>query len=47
VNPKAFPLADAQLTAKIMNLLQQALNYNHVRGGQQKIQFALKNTHVY
>jgi len=33
VNPKAFPLADAQLTAKIMNLLQQALNYNQLRKG--------------
>ncbi|XP_017848059.1 NHP2-like protein 1 homolog [Drosophila busckii] len=33
VNPKAFPLADAQLTSKIMNLLQQALNYNQLRKG--------------
>lgn len=33
VNSKAFPLADAQLTAKIMNLLQQALNYNQLRKG--------------
>ncbi|XP_055849882.1 NHP2-like protein 1 homolog [Episyrphus balteatus] len=33
VNPKAFPLADAQLTTKIMNLLQQALNYNQLRKG--------------
>lgn len=33
MNPKAFPLADAQLTAKIMNLLQQALNYNQLRKG--------------
>ncbi|XP_055902367.1 NHP2-like protein 1 homolog [Eupeodes corollae] len=31
VNPKAFPLADAQLTSKIMNLLQQALNCNQLR----------------
>lgn len=33
VNSKAFPLADAQLTTKIMNLLQQALNYNQLRKG--------------
>ncbi|XP_004533423.1 NHP2-like protein 1 homolog [Anastrepha obliqua] len=33
VSPKAFPLADAQLTSKIMNLLQQALNYNQLRKG--------------
>ncbi|EDW78109.1 uncharacterized protein Dwil_GK24184 [Drosophila willistoni] len=33
VNPKAFPLADAQLTGKIMHLLQQALNYNQLRKG--------------
>lgn len=33
VNPKAFPLADAQLSTKIMNLLQQALNYNQLRKG--------------
>ena len=33
VNPKAFPLADAQLTTKIMNLLQQAVNYNQLRKG--------------
>ncbi|XP_030377066.1 NHP2-like protein 1 homolog [Scaptodrosophila lebanonensis] len=33
VNPKAFPLADAQLTSKIMNLLQQSLNYNQLRKG--------------
>lgn len=33
VNPKAFPLADQQLTVTIMNLLQEALNYNQLRKG--------------
>uniref|UniRef100_A0A0K8TRP4 Putative 60s ribosomal protein n=1 Tax=Tabanus bromius TaxID=304241 RepID=A0A0K8TRP4_TABBR len=33
VNPKAFPLAGAQLTTKIMNLLQEALHYKQLRKG--------------
>lgn len=33
VNPKAYPLADPTLTTKIMNLLQQALNYKQLRKG--------------
>lgn len=33
MNPKAFPLADPTLTTKIMNLLQQALNYKQMRKG--------------
>ncbi|KAL5281773.1 NHP2L1 family protein [Megaselia abdita] len=33
VNPKAFPLADPQLTTKIMNLIQQSLHYNQLRKG--------------
>nr|ARW29620.1 NHP2L [Corythucha ciliata] len=33
VNPKAYPLADAALTAKILNLVQQALNYKQLRKG--------------
>ncbi|XP_055682288.1 NHP2-like protein 1 homolog [Lutzomyia longipalpis] len=33
VNPKAYPLADPALTSKIMNLLQQALNYKQLRKG--------------
>jgi Ribosomal protein HS6-type (S12/L30/L7a) len=33
VNPKAYPLADACLTTKILNLIQQALNYKQLRKG--------------
>lgn len=33
VNKKAYPLADQVLTTKIMNLLQQALNYNQLKKG--------------
>ncbi|XP_034831099.2 cleavage and polyadenylation specificity factor subunit 4 isoform X2 [Maniola hyperantus] len=33
VNPKAYPLADASLTSKILNLVQQAANYKQLRKG--------------
>merc|ERR1711976_931351 len=33
VNPKAYPLADAQLTVKILELVQQASNYKQLRKG--------------
>ncbi|XP_068241245.1 NHP2-like protein 1 homolog [Palaemon carinicauda] len=33
VNPKAFPLADATLTQKLLNLVQQATNYQQLRKG--------------
>ncbi|KAG5675007.1 hypothetical protein PVAND_004947 [Polypedilum vanderplanki] len=33
VNPKAYPLADASLTSKIMTLIQQAVNYKQLRRG--------------
>lgn len=33
VNKKAYPLADPVLTTKIMNLLQQAMNYNQLKKG--------------
>jgi len=33
VNPKAYPLADAALTTKILNLIQQASNYQQLRKG--------------
>lgn len=33
VNPKAYPLADAALTQKILELIQQALNYQQLRKG--------------
>ncbi|KAH7693224.1 Protein M28.5, partial [Aphelenchoides avenae] len=33
VNPKAHPLADIQLSQKILDLVQQALNYKQLRKG--------------
>ncbi|XP_055388178.1 NHP2-like protein 1 homolog [Condylostylus longicornis] len=33
VNPKAFPLADPALTTKILNLVQQSLNFSQLRKG--------------
>ncbi|KAM4021958.1 NHP2-like protein 1 [Anomaloglossus baeobatrachus] len=33
VNPKAYPLADAQLTKTILDLVQQTSNYKQLRKG--------------
>lgn len=33
VNPKAYPLADPQLTVTILDLLQQASNYKQLKKG--------------
>ncbi|KAL1544642.1 RNA binding protein snu13, variant 2 [Salvia divinorum] len=33
VNPKAYPLADAQLITIILDLLQQAANYKQLKKG--------------
>jgi len=33
VNPKAYPLADPQLTVTILDLTQQAVNYKQLRKG--------------
>ena len=33
VNPKAFPLADAELSVKILELVQQANNYKQLKKG--------------
>eukprot|EP00878_Enallax_costatus_P037062 GHUV01041806.1.p1 GENE.GHUV01041806.1~~GHUV01041806.1.p1 ORF type:complete len:117 (-),score=29.18 GHUV01041806.1:378-728(-) len=33
VNPKAYPLADAQLTNTIMDIVQQAANYKQLKKG--------------
>ncbi|XP_061337745.1 uncharacterized protein LOC133284689 isoform X1 [Gastrolobium bilobum] len=33
VNPKAYPLADAQLTLTILDLVQQAANYKQLKKG--------------
>ncbi|KAK9881405.1 hypothetical protein WA026_016295 [Henosepilachna vigintioctopunctata] len=37
VNPKAYPLADAALTHKILNLVQQAMNYKQLRKGANEV----------
>ncbi|CAN4116019.1 unnamed protein product [Withania somnifera] len=36
VNPKAYPLADSQLTTTIMDLVQQAANYKQLKKGLMK-----------
>lgn len=33
VNPKAYPLADAELTVKILDLIQQAVSYRQLKKG--------------
>ena len=33
MNPKAYPLADPQLTQKILELIQQASNYKQLKKG--------------
>ena len=33
MNPKAYPLADAQLTITILDLVQQAANYKQLKKG--------------
>lgn len=33
VNPKAFPLADTNLSQKLMDLVQQAMNYKQLKKG--------------
>ncbi len=33
VNPKAYPLADAQLTNTILDIIQQAANYKQLKKG--------------
>ena len=33
VNPKAYPLADAQLQVTILDLTQQACNYKQLKKG--------------
>ncbi|KAK6058213.1 ribosomal protein L7Ae [Cooperia oncophora] len=33
VNPKAYPLADTQLSQKLLDLVQQAMNYKQLKKG--------------
>ena len=44
VNPKAYPLADAQLTVKILGLVQQAVNYKQLRKGANEGRLNMKQT---
>jgi len=46
VNPKAYPLADAQLTITIMDLVQQAANYKQLKKGANEGVF-LVNIHLF
>ena len=39
VNPKAYPLADQALTTKILNLVQQAVNYKQLRKGANEVSY--------
>ncbi|CAB4424135.1 unnamed protein product [Rhizophagus irregularis] len=40
-NPKAFPLADVELTNQILNLFQQALHYKQFKKGANEVTKAL------
>ncbi|KAK6943036.1 Ribosomal protein L7Ae/L30e/S12e/Gadd45 [Dillenia turbinata] len=42
VNPKAYPLADAQLTITILDLVQQAANYKQLKRVLMKVVWFLK-----
>lgn len=44
MNPKAYPLADAQLTITILDLVQQAANYKQLKKGANEGQLHL---HIY
>lgn len=33
INPKAYPLADNELSQKILDLVQQAMNYKQLKKG--------------
>ncbi|CAN6863690.1 unnamed protein product [Brassica oleracea] len=41
VNPKAYPLADSQLSITILDLIQQAANYNQLKKGANEATFLL------
>ncbi|CAG8514385.1 12387_t:CDS:2 [Racocetra fulgida] len=40
INPKAFPLADAELTNQILDLVQQAMHYKQLKKGANEGKFA-------
>ena len=39
-NPKAYPLADAELTVTILELVQQASNYKQLKKGANEGKFS-------
>lgn len=41
MNPKAYPLADAQLTKTLLDLVQQSCNYKQLRKGANEGETAL------
>lgn len=41
VNPKAYPLADAQMSITILDLVQQAANYKQLKKGANEGNFLL------
>lgn len=47
VNPKAFPLADPQLTVTILDLIQQASNYKQLRKGANEGTVTIQQLHVF
>ena len=37
INPKAFPLADSELTVAILELVQQGSNYKQIKKGANEV----------
>ena len=46
VNPKAYPLAEPQLTQNILDLVQQAANYKQLRKGANEGEAATKDGEI-
>ncbi|CAF1776998.1 unnamed protein product [Brassica oleracea var. botrytis] len=47
VNPKAYPLADSQLSITILDLIQQAANYNQLKKGANEATSPLLYIYIY
>lgn len=43
VNPKAYPLADSELTVSILELVQQGSNYKQIKRVQTRYNFINSN----
>jgi U4/U6 small nuclear ribonucleoprotein SNU13 len=41
VNPKAYPLADSELTVSILELVQQGSNYKQIKKGANEVMILL------